>query len=206
VDERKVQKYTQGNIHYYINYLLHIGNLPIAHIKFFDESHFDRKTLQGKFGIGPSGERVERLFSGNLSASYSLLLLTRLDSTIPVDIDLVENEPCDRWRFGVYILSCVEREVLQPGDYLILDNARSHVAAEVLQPLHALLSSLGISLLFLPAYSPELNPCELVFSFVKWFIRRHSSTDCLWHEIVRAVAAVDYETVVRFYLHCINIS
>ena len=51
---------------------------------------------------------------------------------------------------------------LVDGDVLVLDNAQTH--HEIEQDLRALLREAGITLLFLPKYSPEFNPIELVWS------------------------------------------
>ena len=52
----------------------------------------------------------------------------------------------------------------QLGDVLVLDNAAIHHAAGVWDALDAIFAAAGITVLFLPVYSPELNPAELIFS------------------------------------------
>jgi len=93
---------------------------------------------------------------------------------------------------------------LQPGDYLIADNASIHFAASIRAELLSVLSSFGVGLVFLPAYSPELNPCELVVAYVKSFLRRHRvAARPLREEIARAFDQVDVALVTGWYLHCI---
>jgi transposase len=60
---------------------------------------------------------------------------------------------------------------------------------------------IGIDIVFLPAYSPELNPCELVFGFVKNRIRR-SNIESLFDEVLLAFDAVKIE-MINFYKKCI---
>ena len=64
---------------------------------------------------------------------------------------------------------------------------------------------LVIRMLFLPTYSPELNPCELVFSQVKRYIRAHRNSDePLLVDLVMALASVSTQNVLGYYDHCIN--
>lgn len=52
------------------------------------------------------------------------------------------------------------------GDTLVVDNARIHKARDIVPTLRAALAAAGVRMLFLPTYSPELNPCELIFAQV----------------------------------------
>jgi transposase len=95
-------------------------------------------------------------------------------------------------------------QVLVRGDYFILDNASVHNAVETQDLLDNALSNAGVRLIFLPTYSPELNPAELVFAMVKNHIRQHRADVCLLAEIVKGFARVSRENVFRFYQTCIN--
>jgi len=53
------------------------------------------------------------------------------------------------------------------GDYLVINNASVHGGEESIDIFIDLLEANGIKLIYLPKYSPELNPCELVFNFIK---------------------------------------
>ena len=57
------------------------------------------------------------------------------------------------------------------GDILVLDNAKVHFAESIKAVAEALLYATGVEMMFLPAYSPELNPCELIFGLVKAELR-----------------------------------
>jgi len=62
---------------------------------------------------------------------------------------------------------------LVPGDYLVADNAAVHVGEETYEFINDLLKVAGIELIYLPAYSPELNPCELIFNCLKNDLKNH---------------------------------
>ena len=57
---------------------------------------------------------------------------------------------------------------LQPGDLVILDNLSSHKVAGV----KTAIEDRGATVLYLPPYSPDLNPIEQVFAKLKHFLRK----------------------------------
>ena len=57
---------------------------------------------------------------------------------------------------------------LKPGDIVIIDNLGSHKGKAVRQ----LIRSAGAKLIFLPKYSPDLNPIEQVFAKLKHLLRK----------------------------------
>jgi transposase len=69
--------------------------------------------------------------------------------------------------FVELVLTACKKGFLQKGDYLICDNAMVHCASEAITALKKGLVAFDIELVFLPAYSPKLNPSELVFSLCK---------------------------------------
>ena len=52
---------------------------------------------------------------------------------------------------------------------IIMDNCSIHHVDEVI----GLLNSVGILVIFLPPYSPDYNPCEELFSSVKYYLKNH---------------------------------
>jgi len=60
--------------------------------------------------------------------------------------------------------------VLQAGQVVIMDNLRSHHAAEV----QRLIASAGCQVLYLPPYSPDFNPIELAISKIKTLLRKEA--------------------------------
>jgi transposase len=70
---------------------------------------------------------------------------------------------------------------LQPGDVVVADNLGSHKVAGVREAIEAR----GASLLFLPPYSPDLNPIEQVFAKLKALLRRAEprTRETLWSAI-----------------------
>ncbi|WP_354137645.1 IS630 family transposase [Bradyrhizobium sp. LB11.1] len=82
--------------------------------------------------------------------------------------------------FRVYIEKVLV-PTLAPGDTVIIDNLASHKVAGVRDAIEAV----GAKLLYLPPYSPDLNPIELAFAKFKTGLRRAAerTVDDLWQRI-----------------------
>ena len=72
---------------------------------------------------------------------------------------------------------------LKPGDVVVMDNLRVHKMAGVRQAIEAA----GARLLFMPPYSPDLNPIEQAFAKYKALLRKAAerTVESLWHTIGR---------------------
>lgn len=73
----------------------------------------------------------------------------------------------DRHAFNIYIETQLA-PTLQPGDIVILDNLSVHKSAKA----EAIIRARGAWMLFLPQYSPDLNPIEMAFSKLKAHLRK----------------------------------
>lgn len=92
----------------------------------------------------------------------------------------VVDQPMNRQIFDTYIETQLA-PTLQPGDVVILDNLPSHKSAKA----EATLKQRGAWFLFLPPYSPDLNPIEMAFAKLKAHLRRIGARtiDALWKAI-----------------------
>ena len=70
---------------------------------------------------------------------------------------------------------------LKPGDVVVLDNLGSHKGKAVRRAVR----TAGAYLLFLPPYSPDLNPIEMMFAKLKTLLRKveEQSITAVWHRI-----------------------
>lgn len=85
---------------------------------------------------------------------------------------------------GQSFLAWVEQflvPTLTPGDVVIMDNLGSHKS----QAVRRAIRTVGARLLFLPPYSPDLNPIEQVFAKLKTLLRKadERSTEAVWRRI-----------------------
>ena len=71
--------------------------------------------------------------------------------------------------------------VLAAGDVVVMDNLAAHKVAGVAEAIAAV----GASILYLPPYSPDLNPIEQMFSKLKTLLRKAAARtrDKLWQTI-----------------------
>jgi transposase len=129
---------------------------------FLDESGA-KTNLTRLRGRAPKGQRVHAQSPQGHWNTTTILGALRLDgSTACMTID----GAADTEVFQAYV-----REVLAPtlraGDVVILDNLSPHKN----EPTLALIRQAGAEVLFLPAYSPDLNPIEKMWSKVKNYLR-----------------------------------
>ena len=77
---------------------------------------------------------------------------------------------------------------LSPGDVVVLDNLAAHKVAGVEEAIRAV----GASLLYLPPYSPDLNPIEQVFAKLKALLRKAAerSLEATWQRAGRILTAI----------------
>ena len=86
---------------------------------------------------------------------------------------------------------------LQPDDIVVLDNLGSHKGKAV----RAAVKAAGAHLLFLPKYSPDLNPIEQFFSKVKTIVRKAAprSLGAVSDAIAQALAAVPHTECANYF-------
>ena len=83
-----------------------------------------------------------------------------------IDAPCLFDGPINGEAFLAYVIGFLV-PTLRPGDVVIMDNLGSHRGAAVRQAIRRA----GAKLLFLPKYSPDLNPIEQVFSKLKHLLR-----------------------------------
>jgi len=88
---------------------------------------------------------------------------------------------------------------LKPGDIVIMDNLSSHKRVRVRE----LIETRQAKLAYLPPYSPDLNPIELVFSKIKQLLRslKNRSQDALWQSMQIVLDAVSSSDAVNCFRH-----
>ena len=89
---------------------------------------------------------------------------------------------------------------LRPGDTVVMDNLSPHKSPETIR----LLEEAGRRVRFLPAYSPDLNPIEKMWSKVKAWLRaaKARTATALNKAIASALAAVTSEDAAGWFASC----
>lgn len=101
--------------------------------------------------------------------------------------------------FQAYI-RCVLCPTLQPGDLVIMDNLSPHKS----EPTLSLIRDVGAEVLFLPAYSPDLNPIEKMWSKVKNHLRSAEARTetTLIEAIAAALRTITRQDAINWFASC----
>ena len=112
---------------------------------------------------------------------------------------LVLDGPMTGVAFRAYVEQ-VLAPALTPGDVVVLDNLGAHRADGVRQALAAV----GASPLYLPPYSPDLNPIEQLFAKLKALLRKAAARtrDQLWSTIGGLIATIPASECANYLMHC----
>lgn len=187
----------------YIQYVEEIQNVSWDRLKFLDECHVVPRKINKTKVLGPVGERTCITVADLHEKSFSVTLMTRLNEDKPFVFDIRE-ESNDQWDFAKFVTDCVADGDLAAGDFLIVDNASVHGGLDSIDLLLDFLEEHNITLVYLPAYSPELNPCENVFCALKTHLRQHRNHELpVWADVVEGLAKITYLQLYKFYDHCI---
>lgn len=86
---------------------------------------------------------------------------------------------------------------LRPGDIVVMDNLRSHHVSAVREVLEAA----GIEVRYLPPYSPDLNPIEMMWSKMKYILRgwKVRSPELLPDAVCRALACISPQDCLHWF-------
>ena len=105
----------------------------------------------------------------------------------------------DTESFRAYV-SRVLLPTLRPGDLVIMDNLSPHKS----DPTLALITNAGAQALFLPAYSPDLNPIEKMWSKIKSLLRTAEARTPaeLITAIGQALAKVTAQDALGWFVSC----
>jgi transposase len=112
--------------------------------------------------------------------------------------------PCvfDRAMNGALFLAYVQQVLvpaLRKGDIVVMDNLSAHKVAGVVEAINAA----GASVLYLPAYSPDLNPIEQAFAKLKTLLRAKAvrCVKALWQELGNIVDCFSPEECANYIRH-----
>jgi transposase len=152
---------------------------------FLDESGA-KTNLTRLRGRAPRGQRVHAQSPQGHWNITTILGALRLDgSTACMTIEgAADTEVFQAYVRGVLV------PTLQPGDVVILDNLSPHKN----EPTLELIRQARAQVLFLPAYSPDLNPIEKMWSKIKNYLR---SVEARTEAALLAAIAAALQTISR---------
>ena len=125
----------------------------------------------------------------------TFLAALRLDR---IDAPWLLDGPINGERFRIYVEK-VLAPTLAPGDIVIMDNLGSHKGAAV----RLTIRKAGARLIFLPKYSPDLNPIEQFFAKLKHHLREAQARtrDAVCDAIATTLAAVSPTECSNYFDH-----
>ena len=169
--------------------------MEVEKLVFIDETWTSTRMTR-RYGRAPKGQRcLDSAPHGHWETTTLVGALRRRRWTAP----MVTDGPMDGAMFLAYVRQFL-CPTLQAGDTVILDNLSSHKVAGVKEAITAA----GAILLFLPPYSPDLNPIEKLFSKLKAGLRQAAKRDldALWREIGELLNTVSASECTNFFASC----
>jgi transposase len=150
--------------------------MDIEKLVFIDET-WTSTSMTRRYGRAPKGQRcIASAPHGHWKTTTFVAGLRHQQLTAP----MVADGPMDGEMFLAYVRQFL-CPTLRPGDIVILDNLSSHKVAGVKDAI----ATAGATMLYLPPYSPDLNPIEKLFAKLKALLRKAAkrSIEALWNEI-----------------------
>lgn len=152
------------------------GRLDPARLVFIDET-WAKTNMTPIRGWSKRGRKLLAKAPFGKWKTLTFLAALRHDR---IDAPCVIDGPINGQLFTAYVEQFLV-PTLQSGDIVIMDNLGSHKGAAVRKAIR----SAGAKLLFLPPYSPDLNPIEQVFAKLKLLLRKAAerSVEATWQRI-----------------------
>jgi transposase len=171
------------------------ASLPVERLVFLDETGLTTNMVR-RYGRARQGQRVvDYTPHGHWKTTTFISALRHDRLTAPMVLD----GPMNAAVFLAYV-----RQVLVPtlscGDIVVMDNLPSHKAAGVREAIEAA----GARLVYLPPYSPDLQPIEMVYSKFKWLVRSAAerTVEGLWSLTGKLLDQFPAEECRRYLRHC----
>lgn len=166
--------------------------IDIDRLVFIDETGASTKmarlygrSLRGKRCLAPipHGHWQTTTFVGALRAT---------GMTAPMVLDGAMDGPA----FEAYVKELLA-PTLRPGDIVVMDNLTAHKRAQIRIAIEAA----GALLMYLPPYSPDLNPIEMAFAKLKAALRKAAarSLEALWTAIAQALTTFTPQECSNFF-------
>ena len=169
-------------------------NLAPEKLIFIDETGANTKMVRTR-GRAPKGQRlIGREPWGHWKTTTFTAGLRCNGLVAPYVLD----GPMNGEAFLVYVEKILV-PALSPGDIVVMDN----LAAHKVQGVRAQIEAAGASLLYLPPYSPDLNPIEMAFAKLKALLRgaAERSVETLWTRIGQLLDAFSADECANYFRH-----
>jgi transposase len=178
-----VERDTEANRKRREEFVARIRSIPSERLIFLDESGVTT-SMTRLYARGVGGRRVHEATPGGHWKIMTILGAMSLSGMVAI---MTIEEPTDTDIFLAYVehLLC---PALKPGDVVVMDNLSAHKAPAVRQSIE----KTGAEVLYLPPYSPDLNPIEKAWAKLKQLLRavKARSKDALDQAITNALPSI----------------
>jgi transposase len=146
-------------------------------------------------GRADRGKRViDYVPHGHWKTTTFLAALRHDGLTAPLVVDGAIN--------GEVFLAYVKQQLvptLRKGDIVVMDNLSSHKVSGVKEAME----SVGAKVVYLPPYSPDFNPIEMVFSKLKTLVRKAKmrTVETLWRKLGELCDVFTKQECQNYYRH-----
>jgi transposase len=169
--------------------------LDPAKLVFIDET-WAKTNMTRLRGRAPRGERlIAKVPHGHWKTTTLIAALDQRGMRCSTTVDGSINRDV----FEAFVQQ-VLTPTLGPGDIVVMDNLSSHKGGRIGEMIQAV----GATLVYLPPYSPDLNPIELAFAKLKQLLRsaQHRTMNALWQDVQRMLDLITSSDAAAFYRHC----
>jgi transposase len=147
-----------------------------ARFVFLDETGATTNMTR-RYGWAPKGQRlIDAAPYGHWKTTTFVAGLRATGIVAPLVLDGPMHGPA----FRAYVEQMLAR-TLEAGDIVVMDNLPAHKVSGVSEAIR----DVGASIMYLPAYSPDLNPIEQAFAKLKALLRQAATRtrEALWNAI-----------------------
>jgi transposase len=156
-------------------YLESIKDISCNKLVYIDESGIDASICRDR-GWGLKSKKLIGKKSGKYYQRTNIIAGLNMNKAIA---PIVFNGICNTELFNKWVEEFLIKE-LQPDQVVIMDNAAFHKS----QKTQELIESVGCRIIFLPPYSPDLNPIEKFWANMKrWIKNKIDQIGCLYNSI-----------------------
>ena len=167
-------KFSVDNVNYSQDYLNFISQVDPYKLKFFDEMGVNLNDCNKRYGHSLKNTPCIEVGGFSKSQNITLNFLGGLEGVMYANTVTGASDTIEFLNFFAEASRSFQpngNPVLMAGDIIVLDNCPTHHNAGGFA-LGQWLDNLGIDVVYLPTYSPEMNPVELVFQKLKIVLKR----------------------------------
>lgn len=169
--------------------------MPVEKLVFLDECSTNT-AMHRRFGRSMRGERAEGVAPVNYGDNISVIGAIRLEGIVTV---MTIEGAVDGDVFKAFTEHMLAPE-LHEGDVVVMDNLAAHKIAGISEAIEAV----GARLIYLPPYSPDLNPIEKCWAKVKHFLRSFAARtkEALYQKLAQSLDLVTLKDLLGWFKHC----